>query len=148
MSKKIITIIFTLLLTSIYSNGENKLKIVNQKLIFDINCDEILDTIFTEHKNGKFIIDFKYSTNSINYKTQIEEFELATQSVQNGLCGKIAEIKLESMDYNPIEMVGELEGFKKSKTCSGINLYTTDGECDSFHYFWNYKRKQMQWWRL
>ncbi len=42
----------------------------------------------------------------------------------------------ESLDYDPkAELGSNLPGFRRSKTCSGLNL--SDGQIDSAHIYWN-----------
>ena len=58
---------------------------------------------------------------------------------------KWAELSKVSLDYDPMEEVGyELEGFARSKTCSGLNL--TDNEIDSAHIYWDVKAKVFRDW--
>lgn len=60
---------------------------------------------------------------------------------------KTAELKIEDLDYDPKEIIGsDLDGFKRSKSCKGLNL--SDGETDSAHIYWNYKSQRFEDWTL
>jgi hypothetical protein len=56
-----------------------------------------------------------------------------------------AELKIEDQDYDPKEDPGyDLPGFKRSRTCKGLNL--SDGEIDSAHIYWNHNDRRFGDW--
>jgi hypothetical protein len=57
-----------------------------------------------------------------------------------------ARLRLESLDYSPNEDTGPLPGFRRSRTCHGLNL--TDDEVDSAHIYWNHDAKRFDDWVL
>jgi hypothetical protein len=60
---------------------------------------------------------------------------------------RTAELKIEDLDYDPKEMVGsDLDGFRRSKSCKGLNL--SDGDTDSAHIYWNHKSQRFEDWTL
>jgi hypothetical protein len=60
---------------------------------------------------------------------------------------KTAELKIEDLDYDPKEMIGsDLEGFQRSKSCKGLNLW--DGRGDSAHIYWDHKSHRFEDWTL
>ncbi|MFM2124130.1 MAG: hypothetical protein RL328_581, partial [Acidobacteriota bacterium] len=60
---------------------------------------------------------------------------------------KTAKLSLEGSDYDPKAVIGEeLEGFKRSKTCKGLNL--SDGKIDSAHIYWNHLKNHFEAWSL
>ena len=60
---------------------------------------------------------------------------------------KTAELTIEDLDYDPKEMIGsDLYGFRRSKSCKGLNL--SDGDTDSAHIYWNYKTLRFEDWTL
>jgi hypothetical protein len=60
---------------------------------------------------------------------------------------EFAKIRIESLDYDPKEILGDdLQGFRRSKTCKGLNLY--DDMVDSLHLFWNRATKRFDGWSL
>lgn len=70
----------------------------------------------------------------------------ASRSSQEAVCTTPVHVEPESLDHDPSkEGVGELPGFRRSKTCSAFAL--VDGECDSIHFYWNHKARRLQWWR-
>jgi hypothetical protein len=58
-----------------------------------------------------------------------------------------ATLKTEDLDYDPKEAIGsDLDGFKLSKSCKGLNL--SDGDTDSAHIYWNHKSHRFEDWTL
>lgn len=57
---------------------------------------------------------------------------------------KQVQLKLESLDYGSEEAIGELPGFRRSRTCQGLNL--GDGKIDSAHIYWNHDAKRFDDW--
>ncbi len=55
-----------------------------------------------------------------------------------------AKLTLESLDYAPSEDSGPLPGFKRSRTCKGLNL--SDDMVDSAHIYWNHEAKRFDDW--
>ena len=56
-----------------------------------------------------------------------------------------AELTIEDQDYNPRDEIGvDLPGFRRSKTCKGLNL--TDGRSDSAHIYWNHEAQRFDDW--
>jgi hypothetical protein len=52
-----------------------------------------------------------------------------------------AVLAVEDQDYDPKEEIGsDLPGFKRSRTCKGLNL--SGGEIDSAHIFWNHEARR------
>jgi hypothetical protein len=57
---------------------------------------------------------------------------------------RTAKLTIESLDYDPTEDIGELPGFRRSRTCKGLNL--TDERIDSAHIYWNHVAKRFGDW--
>lgn len=57
---------------------------------------------------------------------------------------KQVQLTLESLDYDSEEAIGELPGFRRSRTCQGLNL--SDGKIDSAHIYWNHDAKRFDDW--
>ena len=56
------------------------------------------------------------------------------------------ELKMESLDYDPKEEIGQtLQGFKRSRTCQGLNM--ADNHTDSLHIYWNEDLRDFDDWR-
>lgn len=54
-------------------------------------------------------------------------------------------LTLESLDYDPkAEAFSELPGFRRSRTCKGLNL--SDDKVDSAHIYWNHDAKRFDDW--
>jgi hypothetical protein len=50
----------------------------------------------------------------------------------------------EALDYDPKDDLGELPGFRRSKTCKGLSL--SDDKIDSTHIYWNHDAKGFDDW--
>ena len=60
---------------------------------------------------------------------------------------KTAKLEIEDLDYDPKEMIGgDLDGFRRSKSCKGLNL--SDGGTDSAHIYWSHKSRRFEDWTL
>ena len=56
-----------------------------------------------------------------------------------------AELTIEDQDYDPKDEIGaDLSGFKRSRTCKGLNL--SDGRIDSAHIYWNHEARRFDDW--
>jgi hypothetical protein len=55
-----------------------------------------------------------------------------------------AKLTLESLDYDRDEDTGPLPGFRRSRTCKGLNL--SDGLVDSAHIYWNHDARRFDDW--
>lgn len=56
------------------------------------------------------------------------------------------ELKTETLDYDPKDIVGDLEGFQRSNVCRGLTL--GDGMIDSRHTYWNHASLRFDSWTL
>jgi hypothetical protein len=74
-------------------------------------------------------------------------FGVHGSAIQDDACSPDARLRLEDLDYDVTEEIGELEGFARSVSCKGLNLGDVDG-CDSLHMYWNHKANAPTWWRL
>jgi hypothetical protein len=58
---------------------------------------------------------------------------------------RTATLTTETLDYDPKdEDAGDLRGFRRSKTCKGLNL--SDEKVDSAHIYWNHEAKRFDSW--
>jgi hypothetical protein len=58
---------------------------------------------------------------------------------------RTAKLTIESLDFDPRKEEGyDLPGFRRSRTCKGLNL--ADGEVDSAHIYWNHDAKRFDDW--
>ncbi len=108
----------------------------------DFDCDGDTDHAFLGHRPGRVYVGL---VRAASPKPEILEFAV-NPGVQAAICGEPAELAVESLDYDPTEAVGPIEGFRRSQSCKGLQL--SGGECDSVHLFWNHKTRQLEWWRL
>ncbi len=112
-----------------------------QKLSLDFNLDGIEDLVQGVHSDSFYTITF------ISLDTVSIKIPLGNSMNQDAFCGTEIELTKENLDYDLKEIFeDDIPGFKRSKSDFGVRL--SDGMCDSFHFFWNHKLKQMQYWRL
>ena len=110
-------------------------------LVGDVDCDGVPDSVFV----GRSTVRVDVGLVRVNMLIpEVISFGVHA-AVQNELGSNDAILKLESLDYDPSEAVGEVEGFQRSTECHGLNL--GDGESDSMHLFWNRKSHHLDWWR-
>lgn len=110
----------------------------------DIDCDGKTDYVLlsqTKHRASVGLVLGKTK----GRKVFVQEIAIAKPK-QESLCAGPAELDSESLDYDPTDAVGDLPGFKSSKTCSAFVL--SGGECDSFHFYWDHQHHNLTWWRL
>ncbi len=98
----------------------------------DYDCDERPDQAFLGRAAGKVYVGVIIGRLS---EPQVLEFAVDA-GVQAAVCSEDVTLETESLDYDPTEMVGELEGFAPSTTCSGLIVAVED--CDSIHMYWNH----------
>lgn len=112
----------------------------------DINCDGKTDVAILGKEGEKVVVAVVLGPPAKD--SIILSRLLVGKHSQDSLCTARVRLLIEDQDYDPSEIFdGEpLPGFRQSKTCKGINV--GDGECDSFHYFWNHDLKTIDWWRL
>ncbi len=111
----------------------------------DVDCDGAPDTARLGYVGKNRV---RLSVTFAATKTvQSLDFGWGDSMAQDSLCGTEAVLTVEDLDYDLAEIFGEApEGFKKSKTCKGLNV--SGGECDSMHIYWDHQTKQIEWWRL
>jgi hypothetical protein len=107
----------------------------------DFDCDGQPDQAFLGRAGGRVYVGVVRSGHRM---PEILDFAV-NPGVQEAICAEPAVLRIESLDYDPAKAVGEIPGFRRSKTCKGLRL--EGGECDSVHFFWNHKTKRLEWWR-
>jgi hypothetical protein len=108
----------------------------------DFDCDGSLDQAFLGRLAGKVYVGL---VRAATKQPDILEFGV-DPSAQAAICQEPAKLKIESLDYDPTEAGGKIDGFQRSRRCKGLVL--SDGQCDSVHLFWNHQTKRLAWWRL
>jgi len=111
-------------------------------LIADFDCDGSPDVAFLGRTEGKVFVGLVRAAST---KPEILEFAV-DPAVQAAICNEPAKLALESLDYDPTEAVGRIDGFVRSRRCKGLVL--SGGDCDEIHLFWNHKTHRLGWWRL
>lgn len=107
----------------------------------DFNCDGKKDWAFLGKTKKEIVIAVVLAPISANSK--VERVQLISNEI-DGLTRP--ELTLESLDYDPRKMAGDIPGFQRSKTCSGLNF--SPGETDTFHFFWDHQSGHLNYWRL
>jgi hypothetical protein len=108
----------------------------------DFDCDERPDRAFLGRNAGRVYVGL---VRAAGQKPEILEFAVSA-AVQEAICAEPAKLAIESLDYDPTEAVGTIDGFRRSRTCKGLRL--SGGECDSIHLFWNHASKSLDSWPL
>jgi hypothetical protein len=95
----------------------------------DFDCDGQPDQAFLGRGGGRVYVAVVRPGKP---KPEILDFDVSS-IVQQAICGEPAVLRIESLDYDPAEAVGKIEGFRRSKRCKGLRL--EGGGCDSVHIF-------------
>jgi hypothetical protein len=114
---------------------------VKSALTADFDCDSTLDEAFLGRTAGKVFVGI---VRAAGKQPQILEFGV-NPSAQDAICQEPATLTIESLDYDPTEEVGKVDGFQPSRRCKGLLL--SGGQCDPIHLYWNYRTKHIGWWR-
>jgi hypothetical protein len=105
-------------------------------LTADFNRDGQSDYVLGGVKDDRFIVGILSGPLTSRSKSWFIEFSRE----QNSLCSLDAVIKLEALNE---DVVGHAPGSGTEKV--GIELQ--NGECDSFHIYWDPKTRKFTWWR-
>jgi len=107
----------------------------------DLDCDGHSDQAFLGRNAGRVYVGVVRAAAT---KPEILDFAVDA-GIQEVICAEPANLVVESLDYDPAEVLGPIDGFRRSRTCKGLKL--SGGECDSVHLFWNHASKSLDWWR-
>jgi hypothetical protein len=107
----------------------------------DLDCDGRADQAFLGRSAGRVYVGVVRAAAT---KPEILDFAVDA-GIQEAICAEPAKLVVESLDYDPSDAVGPIDGFRRSRTCKGLEL--SGGECDSVHLFWNHALKRIDWWR-
>lgn len=112
----------------------------------DLDCDGTADYAIGGRSDQGWTVAVLLGPLSSRSKASRLSFAFGGES-QEALCGTDVTLETESLDYDPLETVGQpLEGFRGSDRCIGITLGS--GECDAHHLYWNHVKDGLDWWRL
>ena len=112
-------------------------------LKIDIDSDGRPDYVFLSQNSQSATIGLVLGKKGLG--VLVRTFPIGDPS-QDSLCAAPAGIAKESLDYDPYDRVGAISGFRRSKAGTAFTL--GGGECDVFHFFWNSKTNNLDWWRL
>ncbi len=152
--RDLVTLALALLATSVLASEADALKQLqkaspdhiwdrNSALQIDIDSDGRPDCVFLSQ-------DLKSATVGLvlgqsGHRVLVQTFPIGDPS-QDSLYAAPARIGKELLDYDPTDATGPISGFMRSKT--GTAFILSGGECDVFHFFWNTKTNNLDWWRL
>jgi len=108
----------------------------------DYDGDGRIDQAFLGHLSGKLFVGILVTSAK---KPQVLEFSVGPGQ-QAAVCSASAILQMEELNYDPAEVPADLQGFRQSSACKGLQL--EDKECDSIHMYWNGVKRRMDWWRL
>ena len=117
--------------------------IVDSALVADFSCDSVADSAFIGRAAEKITVAIAVTRTPQPY---VAVFGVHGSAVQEAVCSPNVRLTVESLDFNPSEELGALEGFVRSISCKGLNLGEAD--CDALHMYWNQKTNAPSWWRL
>lgn len=112
-------------------------------LVADVDCDGRLDSAFVGRSPARVAVGL---IRAGGLAPDVISFGTHGAAVEDEVGSSDARLTLESLDYDPRDPIGEIDGFQRSKVCKGLTL--GDGETDSIHIFWNHKSHRLYWWRL
>lgn len=112
-------------------------------LVADIDCDGKADSAFVGRSPGRVAVALIRAGSAA---PDVISFGTHGAAVEDEVGSSDAKLTLESLDYDPRDATGDIDGFQRSKVCKGLNL--GDGESDSMHLFWNHQSHRLDWWRL
>ena len=107
----------------------------------DVDCDGHADSAFVGRSTREIHVGLVATASD---SPSIVPFRIGGGS-QDAVCEASAALSTETLDYDPTEDTGPLEGFKRSAVCKGLSL--SDDSCDSIHLYWNHNAGKLQWWR-
>ena len=116
--------------------------VVDSALVADFDCDGLADSAFVGRAPERISVGIVRGSAPT---PTIISFGVHGSRIQEHAGSADAILTLESIDYDPKEDIGELEGFRQSSTCKGLNL--GDGDSDAMHLYWNHKTGALDWWR-
>ena len=107
----------------------------------DINDDQKPDEVFLGRANGRIYVGIVLGGPQAVYT-----LDFAIDSGQQAaICAEPASLVTESMDYDPMPIVGRIPGLRSSNRYSGLRL--SGGGCDSIHIYWDFEPNEPRWWR-
>lgn len=111
-------------------------------VVADVDCDGTPDKIVLRQDSKQVRVDITFGA----LRRKPAAFTFAVSSgTEAGVCSIPVRLEIESLDYDPSDAVGHVEGFSRSMTCKGFVL--DDDRCDPVHFYWNRKTKRLAWWR-
>lgn len=113
----------------------------SSRLVGDVDCDGVADSAFIGRTTSAVHVGLILGKVA---SPEILTFAIGS-GIQKAVCSHTAALVFESLDYDPKDAVGEIDGFRRSAVCKGLNL--GDGDCDSIHLFWNASSRHLDWWR-
>lgn len=115
-------------------------------IVADVTCNGKPDTIIVGRRHRAVLIGVVSESEQGKPKTPIiVEFPTNHPIGQNAFCGTDVHIEKERLVCKTGDGV-PLAGCRPVRGCSAFRA--DDGECDSFHFYWDSKRKALTWWRL
>ena len=116
--------------------------ISDSALVADIDCDHVADTTVVGRRRAEIHVGLARAASA---EPQVLIFDVG-RGVKGAVCGAGAQLRLESLDFEPAERgLASLEGLKRSPSCKGVGL--GDGDCRTVHIFWSEKTQHLEWYQ-
>ena len=116
--------------------------LADSAIVADIDCDHLADTVVVGRRRAEIHVGFARAASAV---PQILIFDVG-KGVKGAVCGTGAQLRLESLDFDPAERgLASLAGLQRSTTCKGVGL--GDGDCRTAHIFWSEKTQHLEWYQ-
>ena len=113
----------------------------SSRLVGDVDCDGVADSAFIGRAKSAVHVGLIRANVA---SPEILSFAIGS-GTQKAVCSDKVVLVFESLDYDPKDAVGEIDGFHRSTVCKGLTL--GDDDCDSIQMFWNTSSHHLDWWR-
>lgn len=111
-----------------------------------INADGINDIAVLGYAEDKAAVGVVSGVPSKSFNTKIVDFNRG-RDTQRSMCGKTAKLIVEKTSETTKEALEEFpDGYRICDKCFEISV--EDGLCDPMTIYWNYKTKELGWWRV
>jgi hypothetical protein len=83
----------------------------------DFDCDGRPDRAFLGRNEGRVYVG---AVRAAAQKPDVLDFAIDA-GVQAAICQEPAKLAIESLDYDPSDAVGAIDGFRRSRVCKGLS---------------------------
>ena len=111
------------------------------RIFADINDDQKPDEVFLGRAKGRIYVGIVLGGTGA-----VHTLDFAIDGGQQAaICAEPALLTTESMNYDPMPLVGRIPGLRSSDRYFGLRL--SGGGCDAIHIYWDFEPNEPRWWR-